>query len=122
MTIWFCDMDVNCPKSWDELKLTSDPLIRNCSDCGKPVHFIDSQEELRKAAEAGQCVAFYKYAHEEIPLRDRFELRRLYVSTKPIREEFMTLGVPSSGNGSSERFKSFIDLMNDDENKNSENS
>ena len=89
-------MDVNCPKTWDELKLTEDPLIRGCSDCGKPVHFIDTQEELRDAAAAGNCVAFYKYSYEEIPLRDRFELRRLYVSTKPLREDFMTVGLPSS--------------------------
>ena len=119
MGIWFCQMEINCPKKWDELTTTVNPLIRNCSDCGKLVHFIDTQEELRNAAEAGKCVAFYKYTDEEIPLRDRFELRRLYISTKSLREGFMTLGMPSSGDRSGGRTKSFIDLMNDDD-KNSD--
>jgi hypothetical protein len=58
MGILFCEMDVNCPKEWDELALTENPLIRNCSDCGKPVHFISSQDELDIAAIDGRCVAF----------------------------------------------------------------
>jgi hypothetical protein len=114
MVIWFCDRDVNCPRKWEELKTTDNPLVRDCSDCGKPVQFIDTEEELRNAAELGKCVAFYKYSAEEIPLQTRFELRRLYVSTRPVRDGFMTLGLPSKGRNSGSRLQSFIDSFSDD--------
>ena len=50
MAIWFCGMDFNCPKQWCELTATADPLVNDCEECGKSVHFVDSQEELEEAA------------------------------------------------------------------------
>ncbi len=61
MAIWFCETDFNCPKEWAELNVTDDPLVRDCAECGKPVHFVDSKEELEEAAAKGKCVAFYNH-------------------------------------------------------------
>ena len=58
MAIWFCEMDFNCSMQWDDLDATSDPLVRDCKECGKLVHFVDSQEELEEAAKKVQCVDF----------------------------------------------------------------
>jgi hypothetical protein len=40
MSIWFCEMEVNCPKQWGELQSTDSPLVMNCDECGKSVHWM----------------------------------------------------------------------------------
>lgn len=106
MAIWFCEMDFNCPKQWDELISTTDPLVRDCDECGKPVHFIDSQEELEKAAANGQCVAFYNQ-EDDVPPEKREELQRTWrINSRGGR---ITLGLPRRP--MSDKLKSFIDNM-----------
>jgi hypothetical protein len=109
MSIWFCEMEVNCEKSWEELTETKESLVRHCEECNKDVFFIDSQDELKKAAASGKCVAFYQYQTTEIPLKDRFEIRRLYLETRTLSPT-MRLGLPSSAN-SNRKSISFIDSL-----------
>ncbi len=58
MEIVFCEMKFICSKKWDDLTLTENPLVRNCADCGKPVHYVNDQTSFDNAAENGLCVAF----------------------------------------------------------------
>lgn len=92
MAIWFCEMDIICPKQWDELAVTADPLVRDCSECGKPVHFLDSQQALEAAAANGQCVAFFDETKDGLTYARRRELHRISgVNSGPRR---MMLGLP----------------------------
>lgn len=95
MGILFCEMEFNCPKQWDELTPTENPKVRDCADCGKPVHFIDSQTKLNMAALHGHCVAFVSEPDE---FNARIQTRvlqthnqRLKPSPQPLR---MTVGLP----------------------------
>ena len=47
-----------CTKQWEGLEKTSDDKIRWCNDCDKPVHFVDSIEDLARAQVSHQCVAY----------------------------------------------------------------
>lgn len=119
MTIWFCEMEVKCPKKWDQLKETKDELIRDCDECGKPVHFITTQDQLEEAAMEGACVAFYE--NESMPqhLADQYiQIRELNKPSK-ITGRRMTLGLPSSAR-SQEKLRAFIDQFDEskDQNKN----
>lgn len=92
MAIWFCEMDILCPKQWNELAVTADPLVRDCTECGKPVHFIDSQQALVSAAEKGRCVAFLDQTCDDLPYEKRRELHKISrVNNRPAR---MMLGLP----------------------------
>jgi hypothetical protein len=115
MGVWFCEMEINCSKQWDELSKTGDTLLRNCVDCGKSVHFVDSQEQLEDAARNGKCVAFYNVSDQAIPLRDRIQLRRKWIENKPSdpnKVSLMTLGLPRS-RSSNEKIQSFDEIMNE---------
>lgn len=107
MAIWFCEMDFNCPKQWDELNATADPLVRDCEECGKPVYFVDSQAELAEAAAKGQCVAFFKQEKDDLPPEKREELRQIWRINS--RSGRLTLGLPRRPMG--DKLKSFIDNM-----------
>lgn len=107
MAIYFCEMDFNCPKQWDELNATSDSLVRDCEECGKPVYFVDSQEELEEAAAKGKCVAFYNQDKDDLSPEYRHELRRTW--RKNSLSGRLTLGLPRRP--VSEKLKAFIDNM-----------
>lgn len=92
MAIWFCEMDIICPKQWDELAVTADPLVRDCAECGKPVHFIDSQAALEAAAAKGQCVAFLKREMDDLPHEKRQELHKISQRNSGTRR--VTMGLP----------------------------
>ena len=62
MEIVFCEMKFICSKKWDDLTLTEKPLVRDCEDCGKPVHYVNDQASFDHAAENGLCVAFTQTA------------------------------------------------------------
>ena len=96
MGIWFCEMEVNCPKKWDELMATDSDIIRNCDECGKSVHFVDTPEKLESAAQEGNCVAFYRFDDELIPLGLRVKVRKTRLKSKEIDTHYMTLGLPRS--------------------------
>jgi len=47
-----------CPLDfWRDLEATSDPAVRRCSRCERPVHLVTSGAELRDRVAAGECVA-----------------------------------------------------------------
>lgn len=119
MGVWFCEMEINCSKQWEELSETGDSLRRDCGDCGKSVHFVDTQEQLEDAALNGKCVAFYKVSDQDIPLRDRMQLRRKWIENKPAdpnKARLMTLGLPRS-RSTNEKIQSFGEIMDDFEKK-----
>jgi hypothetical protein len=107
MAILFCGMDFNCPKQWDELNATEDPLVRDCEECGEQVLFVDSQEELEQAAAKGKCVAFYNQEKDNLTHEKRRELRQTWrINSKGGR---LTLGLPRRpGN---DKLTPFIDKM-----------
>ena len=46
-----------CPKKWEQLTLTGDPMERFCESCGKGVYYCASIKEAREHAQVGQCIA-----------------------------------------------------------------
>lgn len=116
MTIWFCEMEVRCPKEWNQLKQTKDELVRDCDECGKPVHFITTQDQLEAAAMAGTCVAFYENISMPQHLIDQYN--RIWDLNKPVpfSKSRMTLGLPSS-NKPHDKLRSFVDLFNEPDTK-----
>lgn len=112
MSIWFCEMEVRCPKKWNDLKETSDRLLRDCDECGKTVHFISTQEQLEEAAMEGTCVAFYE--DESMPQHLADQYVRIWELNKPspFRKRRMTLGLPSSARPQ-EKLRAFIDQFDD---------
>lgn len=97
MTILFCEMEVDCPKHWDELTPTEDPLVRDCTDCGRPVHFIDDQSQLDKAALHGRCVAFINQLPDQISTEVGQQLLTMQEHHQSLRAKVMrrvTLGLP----------------------------
>jgi hypothetical protein len=101
MSIWFCEMQVRCPKKWDELQVTANQLIRDCDQCGKPVTFISTQEELEESAMKGTCVVFYKDDSMPKFLADQYI--RIWELNKPS---------PSRGVKTT---RSFFDIVKDNE-------
>lgn len=107
LAIYFCEMDFSCPKKWDELNVTADSLVRDCEECGKPVYFVDSQEELDEAAAKGKCIAFYNQDKDNLPPEKREELRLTWrINSRAGR---IRLGLPRRP--IDDKLKSFIDNM-----------
>lgn len=96
MSIWFCNMKVKCPKFWGDLKQTDNELVRDCDQCGKPVHFINSQEQLEEAALEGNCVAFYDSDTFSADVKKQFNRIRDLNTPSTSSRNRMTLGLPSS--------------------------
>jgi hypothetical protein len=107
MAIWFCAMEFNCPKQWDELTVTADPMVRQCAECGKSVHYVDSQGELEDAAAEGKCVAFYNQEKDDLPPEKRRDLQRTW-RIKSLGGR-LTLGLPRKP--MSDKLKAFIDKL-----------
>ena len=94
MEIVFCKMKFICSKNWDDLTPTETPLVRNCEDCGKPVHYVNDHASFHRAAENGLCVAFTQTAFqspENAELPNSSDLSKL-MSTPQV---WLTLGMPS---------------------------
>jgi hypothetical protein len=52
-----CEFAFKCPKVWDRLAPTNDDRIRHCSACDRDVHLALSEDDFRRSAEEGLCVA-----------------------------------------------------------------
>lgn len=50
--------EFRCDKHWDELSETDNPAKRHCSQCERKVLYCNNGHELKKAVNAGECVAF----------------------------------------------------------------
>jgi uncharacterized protein (TIGR02996 family) len=46
-----------CPKQWDQLRGTADPLVRHCDACEKNVYYCHSVGDAYDHARQGHCVA-----------------------------------------------------------------
>ena len=94
MEIVFCKMKFICSKNWVELTLTEIPLVRNCEDCGKPVHYVNDRASFHHAAENGLCVAFTQTAFQSPENTELPNSRDLsYQMTTP--QVWRTVGMPS---------------------------
>jgi len=52
-----CEFSFKCPKMWDRLQSTGAEGVRHCSACDRDVHLALSEEDFRRHAEEGRCVA-----------------------------------------------------------------
>jgi hypothetical protein len=110
MSIWFCEMELNCPKQWTELKKTNSPLVMNCDECGQPVHWVETYAELENAATEKKCVAFYSVDNkdltegEKVAIKDKWNTN--FESPKVVR----WIGLPKSKKPMSDKLKAFIDF------------
>ena len=58
MVMLNCEMEFECSQKWDEMPASINPNIRRCSACKKDVHFCHTVEDLDRAVNEHQCVAF----------------------------------------------------------------
>lgn len=52
-----CEFEFVCPKTWEELQSTPDPLVRYCPKCEREVTECSTQTQLDDLAERGECVS-----------------------------------------------------------------
>ena len=52
-----CDFSFKCPKTWERLSPTDITSIRHCPECERDVHLALTEEDFRRHAEGGHCVA-----------------------------------------------------------------
>lgn len=52
-----CEFVFQCPRTWDRFTPTEQENIRHCSECDRDVHLVLTEEEFRRHAEGGHCVA-----------------------------------------------------------------
>jgi hypothetical protein len=60
-----CEFSFKCPKQWDWLDPTAIEGIRHCSECDRDVHLALTQEDVRRHAEDGHCVAVRVFRNGE---------------------------------------------------------
>ena len=113
MTIWFCEMVVDCRVKWEELKPTDNPRVRDCESCGKEVQVVETQAELDEAAQRGGCVSFIQSPIEELPEDMRNRLLQLDKNKKLDKSRMTTsrrtMGLPRSN--PSDKLRRFLDSM-----------
>lgn len=51
------EFEFRCPQRWDTLLPTDDAEVRHCPQCQRNVHYCHTQQEARRLADAGECVA-----------------------------------------------------------------
>jgi uncharacterized protein (TIGR02996 family) len=51
------EFEYRCPQRWDTLQTTDNAAVRHCSQCQRNVYYCRSFQEVRRRADAGQCVA-----------------------------------------------------------------
>ena len=54
-----CEFTFECPQKWDQFTLTAMPNVRHCDQCKKAVTLCADEEEFKRLAEDGACVAIY---------------------------------------------------------------
>jgi len=52
-----CDFSFQCSKTWEYLSPTDNAGIRHCQECNRDVHLALTEEDFRRYAEGGYCVA-----------------------------------------------------------------
>jgi len=66
-----------CTLTWDVLDPTEDPRRRYCRGCDSPVFFVDSAEQARIQAAAGNCIVL------DSGLERPFETQRFATTGRP---------------------------------------
>ena len=62
-----CTLSYRCPMLWDDLLATDNPKIRECIECGRSVHLVESEAEFDEQINKGQCIAaFVEEAGQEV--------------------------------------------------------
>ena len=110
MSIWFCEMDVNCPKKWEELKGTDSPIVMNCDECGQNVHWVESYAELEKAAIEKKCVAFYSVDNRDLTESEKAAIGDKWNTNFESPKVVRWIGLPKSKKPMSDKLKAFIDF------------
>lgn len=74
-----------CPRTWDALGPTEDPLVRYCNACEERVYFASDIHTAERLTFQGRCVAVADHVArgEEVPLNERVASN--YVGQAPIR-------------------------------------
>lgn len=75
-----------CPRTWDALGSTEDPLVRWCTACEERVHFAPDLDTAERLALEGHCVAVADSVARSGPLLERF-LSSSYVGQGPVRRD-----------------------------------
>jgi hypothetical protein len=57
-----CEFSFKCPKQWDRLQPTSLEGVRHCPECDRDVYLALSEEDFRRHADEGRCVAVRVFA------------------------------------------------------------
>lgn len=52
-----CAFAFKCPKVWNRLQPTSEEGVRHCPACDRDVYLARTEEDFRRYADEGQCVA-----------------------------------------------------------------
>lgn len=52
-----CEFAFKCPKQWDRLLPTAVDGVRHCPECDRDVHLALTEEDFRRHADGGHCVA-----------------------------------------------------------------
>lgn len=60
-----CSLRFYCAQDWNTLVSTIDPNIKFCKECGHNVKYCETFEEFDEMAQAGHCVAFRTFTHEQ---------------------------------------------------------
>lgn len=113
MVMLNCEMEFECTQKWDEMPASIDPNVRSCSACKKEVHFCHTVEDLDRAVNKHQCVAFISSetisndkALEELVSNIN---ERQNESLRQDRSIRITTGIPKNSG-----YRAFFDLGGDD--------
>lgn len=52
-----CEFTFKCPKVWSRLQPTSVEGVRHCQECQREVHLALTEDDFKRHAEGGHCVA-----------------------------------------------------------------
>ena len=52
-----CEFPPKYPKQWDRIQPTANEGVRHCLECDRGVHRALTEEDFRRRADSGQCVA-----------------------------------------------------------------
>ena len=53
-----CELTFICGQRWDSLTQTDRTDVRYCEQCERAVHFCETQAQLDRCLERGDCVCF----------------------------------------------------------------
>ena len=68
-----CEFRFKCPKVWHLLQPTQQEDVRHCPECDRDVHLALTEEDFRRHADEGHCVAV-RVLQANVPEEDRIEV------------------------------------------------